>query len=149
MDIKKINRKEVEKAKSLIATIDLNMVKKKLMDVKTGNGWTQAYCDDIESLYREFLLMVYLFPKKAIVPTREIDIFWHNHILDTKAYAKDCKKVFSKFIHHYPYSGMLDEDDANRQNDFFEETKKIYFNLFGRIYGGIAMKCKVTQCLQP
>ena len=144
MDTKNFENKKVEKVKSLIGSIDLDMVKKKLMDRRLEYGWTQTYCNEIEELYREFLCMVYFFPEKPIVPTKEIDMFWHNHILDTRAYAEDCQKVFGKFIHHYPYSGMKDEADARRQDENFEETKRIYHDLFGKIYDSIAAKCR--QC---
>ena len=47
-----------------------------------------------------------LYPTKRIVPTLTIDEFWHAHILDTRAYMADCKALFGKYMHHYPYSGL-------------------------------------------
>ena len=35
-------------------------------------------------------------------PSEEIDIVWHNFILDTKEYARYCIMKFGKFIHHVP-----------------------------------------------
>lgn len=35
-------------------------------------------------------------------PSEEIDMAWHDFILDTKSYASYCDKRFGKFIHHVP-----------------------------------------------
>jgi hypothetical protein len=51
-----------------------------------------------------FLYLMYLYPEQPIIPTREIDIVWHFHILDTRKYAFDCKILFGYFLHHRPSS---------------------------------------------
>ena len=38
----------------------------------------------------------------SLTPPRLVDLVWHSHILDTKAYGKDCKKIMGRFIHHIP-----------------------------------------------
>ena len=52
--------------------------------------------------YRRFLSLKLRYPKANLVPTDDIDLIWHTHILDTENYALDCQKLFGSFLHHYP-----------------------------------------------
>jgi hypothetical protein len=133
----------VEDATALIASIDLSMVKLKLMDEDEGEGWDQEHVNFVETRYRRFLCMMKLCPDGPSVPTRDIDKFWHQHILDTRAYARDCERVFGHFIHHFPYFGMRGDEDAQNLSDSFELTKAIHASLFGEPYcpDDVAMNC--------
>src|SRR5689334_14698043 len=95
----------LDHVKSLIDSIDFSMVKRKLMDQDEGQGWDQEYTDFVERRYRRYLCMQIMYPDGPSVPTRDIDLFWHQHILDTRAYARDCQVLFGEFRHHYPYFG--------------------------------------------
>lgn len=136
----------LKEALGKINSIDLTMVKMKLMDEEEGQGWEREYCDHIECLYRRYLCMLYLDFEAPHVPTIDIDLFWHQHILDTRAYARDCQKMFGQFLHHFPYFGMRGKEDAKNLNDAFEETKKIYFDLFGEHYCDETSSCKKCSC---
>ena len=133
-------------AMNVISSIDLSMVKQKLMDKEEGQGWTQEYTDYVERRYRRYLCMLDVSPTGDAVPTRDIDLFWHQHILDTRAYAKDCKRVFGKFIHHFPYFGMRGDEDAKNLQDSFEATKILYANLFGEDYCVISNDFSASSC---
>jgi len=125
---------KVEKAMNLINTIDLKMVKMKLMDEEEGQGWDQEYTDYVELRYKRYLCMILLNENGSVVPTKDIDLFWHQHILDTRAYAQDCNHVFGYFVHHFPYFGMRSEQDAQDLLDSFEETKLLHKTLFNEEY---------------
>ena len=129
-----VDAKKIERAMKLINSIDLKMVKKKLMDEEEGQGWGEEYTNYVEKRYRRYLCMIVLNENGSIVPTKNIDQFWHQHILDTRAYAKDCQSILGKFIHHFPYFGMRSEEDAQDLLDSFEETKEFYTRLFGEEY---------------
>jgi len=115
----------------IIAHLDLEMVKTKLQDKGEGPGWTEEQCDDAEIEYKRFLQMNLKYPNRSIVPHKAMDIMWHQHILDTRAYQKDCISVFSKFFHHFPYFGIRDEQDRKNLNHAFDETQVIYRQEFG------------------
>lgn len=123
-----------DKAVAKVATIDLTMVKLKLMDPEEGQGWSQDFADRAEVRYRRFLSMLYVHREGSIVPTKDIDAFWHQHILDTRAYARDCAEVFGEFVHHFPYFGMRGDTDAQNLLSSFETTKQIYTEAFGEPY---------------
>lgn len=52
--------------------------------------------------YRKFLFLVkkHGMDKCQFVPTREIDICWHAHMMDHEAYCRDTKNYFGKVLGH-------------------------------------------------
>ncbi len=116
---------------SIIDDLDLSLVKMKLMDSEEGLNWTYNHCEEAEIEYKRFLTLLYLYPNESIVPTKQMDKFWHFHILDTWKYYNDCQNIFGKFIHHYPYLGMFGKEDEEKLNDCFMKTSKLYENTFG------------------
>ncbi len=97
-----------------IDAISLEPIKFKLMDKEEGEGWSLYKVDMLEKWYKRFLYLCAKYPEKSIVPTKEIDKFWHYHILDTGKYEADCQQAFGYFLHHFPYFGMRGEDDAKQ-----------------------------------
>ena len=115
---------------SLVNTINFDKLKWKLTK-STEATWTQAICEFAELEYKKFLTLKMLYPKVSFVPSKLVDKFWHEHILDTKSYAEDCKKLFGSFVHHYPYFGIYGDEDQKALQTAFEETIKLYESHFG------------------
>ena len=76
-----------------VSQLDFTMLKRKLMEER---AWTSEFCEDVESLYRQFLALNARYPDRKICPTGPVDAFWHGHILDTRAYERDCMLVFGE-----------------------------------------------------
>jgi len=129
-----------------IQNLDLSMIKLKLQDHEEGQGWTADECDSIEIEYKKYLALKRHYPQKDIVPHKQVDIFWHQHILDTEKYANDCENLFGYFLHHYPYFGMNGKEDAQNLADAFEETKQMHLYHFNEDYIGMATRCKAPKC---
>lgn len=47
---------------------------------------------------------------EIIPPTQDIDDFWHQHILNTFKYEKDCLEFLGFFLHHYPHTDSCIQD---------------------------------------
>lgn len=110
--------------------LDLTNVKRKLMEPEPeGKGWTRDQCDEAEKWYKRFLAATIAYPDARLVPNLPIDIFWHQHILDTAAYRNDCSHVLGYFLDHYPYFGL--NGDAQERDDCFDETNVFYRAMFG------------------
>ncbi len=129
-----------------IENVDFVMIKRKLQDTEEGQGWTPEQCDATEAEYKKYLALKRSYPEKEIVPNRFVDLFWHQHILDTAKYAEDCENIFGYFLHHFPYFGMNGDEDAKNLNDAFEETKQLYKKHFKEDYLGAATRCKAPKC---
>jgi hypothetical protein len=129
-----------------IDNIDFSMIKLKLQDTDEGQGWSIEQCEEAEEEYKKFLALKRTYPDKEIVPNRIVDLFWHQHILDTEKYAHDCEIIFGYFLHHYPYFGMNGKQDAQNLTNAFEETKELYELHFGSIYAGKPKRCMAPKC---
>lgn len=133
-----------------IAELNLERIKWKLSDQDEGQGWTKELCDLAEMEYKKYLTMVKMFPELDIVPNKLMDKFWHQHILDTQAYAVDSQRIFGYFVHHYPYFGMHGTEDKQNLISAFERTKDIYRMIFGGdMQDSDAARCKDHACHKP
>ena len=119
---------------SLISNLDLNPIKTKLMHVESGEGWSPERARAIETEYRRFLYLMKAFPRIEMAPLKDVDTFWHYHILDTMKYARDCEQVFGYFLHHYPYLGMEGENGEEMQQRAGERMRELYQSTFNVAY---------------
>ena len=119
---------------ALIAALDLNPIKTKLMHKESGEGWSVERTNAIENEYRRFLYLMNAFPDAQVAPTVDVDTFWHYHILDTMKYARDCEQTFGRFLHHYPYLGLEGEDGIEMQQQAGERMRTLYESTFGVSY---------------
>jgi hypothetical protein len=114
----------------LVKQLNFDKLKWKLSKSAEAS-WSESLCDYAEAEYSKFLSLKKLYPKVALVPSKLVDKFWHEHILDTEAYDNDCIKVFGHFIHHYPYFGIYGEKDQTNLQNAFNETLALYETHFG------------------
>lgn len=120
----------IKEVKDYIQAIDFSKNIDKLIRF---DGWLREDVEKTCDQYRKFLLLnkIYINQYGALPPSEDIDEFWHNHILDTQAYIKDCEMIFGCYFHHYPYFGIDDKTNMNDLNRAFETTKKLYQKEFG------------------
>ena len=130
-------------------SLDLAPIKFSLTQRKEGAKWSRDKADLLEVWYRRFLYLVNLYPKTTLVPSRDIDIFWHAHILDTKKYMKDCENLFGKYFHHFPYFGMRGAKDQSNWEDAFQKTDELYLQHFGESPLGIGIADCGALCNEP
>lgn len=119
-----------------IDSLNLNRVIAKSMDADSGYGWDYSLAMDLSDMYRAFLFLCKIYPDQVIVPTREVDEFWHLHILDTQNYAIDCQNIFGKYLHHYPYAGLegtsaTEEEEQKYIQNTIELVARHFPNLIG------------------
>src|SRR5258705_423349 len=120
-----------EQVIAAIQALDLDPIKFKLMDPEEGQGWSREYVDQMAIEYKRFLTLSVRYPDETIAPSKDVDKFWHGHILDTMKYAEDCEKVFGYFLHHFPYFGMRGEEDAAALAQAGEGMARLYAQEFG------------------
>jgi hypothetical protein len=114
-----------------IMELDLDPIKVKLMHVESGEGWSLSKVNFVESEYRRFLELAKKFPDDDIACSKDVDTFWHYHILDTLKYAEDCQNIFGHFLHHFPYHGMRGEEDQKARAASAERMHALYAEVFG------------------
>jgi hypothetical protein len=114
-----------------IQALDLTPIKFKATREEDGYGWTAEHADRMEAAYKRYLILHAKYPHLPLAPERDIDRFWHMHILDTRKYAADCMAVFGRFLHHFPYLGLRGEDDAKALEQAYRAMQELYAQEFG------------------
>ena len=122
----RITDRPVEQVIAAIQALDLDPIKFKLMDPEEGQGWSREYVDRMELAYKRFLTLLATHPEETLAPSKDVDKFWHGHILDTLKYARDCDAVFGCFLHHFPYFGMRGAEDAANLARAARTTQRLY-----------------------
>ena len=127
----------LEQTVAAIEALDLSPIKFKATRSADddGYGWSPQYADQMELAYKRYLILHAKYPEMTLAPERDIDRFWHMHILDTRKYAADCDATFGHFLHHFPYLGLRGEGDEQALQDAFEAMQRLYAEEFGSALG--------------
>src|SRR3954470_18385900 len=96
-----------------IRELDIESVKLRVMDPELGHGWTRERADGVGEAYKNYLAMVAKHQDQAedIVLSKDVDEFWHTHILQTMKYTRDCQNIFGGYLHHDPHVGQRTQAD--------------------------------------
>jgi len=140
-----LTARPTEQVVAAIQALDLDPIKFKLMDLEEGQGWSREYVDQMAIEYKRFLTLSVKYPEETIAPSKDVDKFWHGHILDTMKYAEDCQNVFGYFLHHFPYFGMRGEEDAANLAEAGNTTNRLYEKEFGEGVSRRAAYCSVAK----
>jgi len=119
---------DLEQARHYIAHLDLNYI----VDAMCAESyalprWTREEAQRCCQLYKNFLFLLKKHSPEALVPTRQIDEFWHNHILYTKNYINDCMQIFGRYQHHEPAAPGEDKGQLIQE---YLKTKQYYLQEF-------------------
>ncbi len=114
-----------------VEQIGFSMLRMKLQDSSEGPGWDDEQCDIVEREYRRYLILNLVFPERGMAPSKDVDTFWHYHILDTGAYESDCREHLGFFLHHFPYLGLRGPEDVIALHEAGLSTLASYRELFG------------------
>jgi hypothetical protein len=123
--------KTLDQTIAAIQALDLTPIKFKATCKEDGYGWSAEHADKMEVAYKRYLILHAKYPEMTLAPERDIDRFWHLHILDTRKYAADCEATFGQFVHHFPYLGLRGEEDAKALQTAFTQMQALYAQEFG------------------
>jgi hypothetical protein len=129
----KLTNRPVDQVITAINALDLESVKVRAMDPELGEGWTREHAEGIERGYRTYLTMLAKYPDHAedILLSKDVDEFWHTHILQTIKYTEDCEAVFGKYLHHAPHIGEVTSAVKEKRMVLAEKTRRLYQREFG------------------
>jgi hypothetical protein len=146
----KLTNHPVEQVIAAIQALDLEPIRLRVMDAELGEGWTREYAESVEGAYRNYLTMLVRHPEdiEDIVVSKNVDEFWHTHILHTMKYTEDCDKVFGKYLHHNPRVGERTPADIEKKAALAQKTQRLYQREFGdrqdynAAWSGISVKAE-------
>jgi hypothetical protein len=112
---------------SKLQALDLEPIEKQLLQY----GWSRQQTTRAINRYKMFLSIVHLHPDTPLVPTQEIDIVWHCHILHTRKYFQDCQMLFGRFIHHEPDVQASRQAEQLELDAAFAQSTELLVQYFG------------------
>ena len=123
-----LTSRRVDQAIAAIQALDLEPIRLRVMDAELGEGWTREYAENVEGAYRNYLTMLVRHPEdiEDIAVSKDVDEFWHTHILHTMKYTEDCERVFGKYLHHNPHIGDRTRTDIEKKAAQAEATRRLY-----------------------
>src|SRR6266513_1908500 len=129
----KLTNRPVEQVMAAIRALDLEPIKLRVMDPELGEGWTREYAESIERAYKNYLIVLVKHPEdiEEIVVSKDVDEFWHTHILHTMKYTEDCERVFGTYLHHNPELGERTQAVLDKKAVLAEKTRLLYQQEFG------------------
>src|SRR5438034_6907246 len=143
----KLTNRPVEQVIAAIGALDLEPIKLRVMDPELGEGWTREYAESVERAYRNYLIMLVKHSEDVedIVVSKDVDEFWHTHILHTMKYTEDCERVFGTYLHHRPEAGERTQA-VLKKAVLAEKTRRLYQQEFGRVRAEAATSENAAFC---
>lgn len=131
--LERLTQKPLHEVMAAIEALDLESVKQRIMDPELGEGWTREYAESIEAAYKRYLMMQVKYPDDAedILLSKDVDEFWHTHILQTRKYFEDCQSMFGNYLHHNPHVGVITAEVQAERERQAERTRQLYELEFG------------------
>lgn len=93
-------------SQAYIKNLDLEYLEKRLTD---RYKWPLENASEAVRRYKNFLLLLLKYPNEVLAPAPDIDEAWHNHILFTREYMRDCQVIFGSYLHHAPSRNSPEE----------------------------------------
>jgi hypothetical protein len=108
--------------------MDFNAIKGKLTSpaLASESPIEEIHTDFCELHYKRWLFLRRKHEGKLLPPTRDIDVLWHAHILDTCRYHEDCELIFGYYLHHYPSFGVDGDQNAVKFSKAFRQLAELY-----------------------
>ncbi|MEQ1936328.1 MAG: hypothetical protein ABL962_20930, partial [Fimbriimonadaceae bacterium] len=91
------------------------------------NGLTEEVAREHEIEIKRYLAMCAINPKAHYGMRGPIDELWHTFVIFTRDYARFCKEVAGRFIHHIPET----PEERGRGSDNYARFLKDYEETFG------------------
>ncbi|EHP39786.1 hypothetical protein OR16_29554 [Cupriavidus basilensis OR16] len=142
-----VQQQSIERSWQVIDALDFSRIKAKLLHGKSAH-WSPESLVDAEAGYRSFLKLAAKYPDAPVVPSEQVDAFWHAHIVDTRRYASDCERIFGHVLHHDPYVGIDGPQDEARLRALAEASARLSVREFGS-RPTTAAYCAVTSERKP
>ncbi|CAN8288542.1 unnamed protein product [Cochlearia groenlandica] len=68
------------------------------------------------------------------VPTHDIDLMWHTHLLYPSSYYNDLKKIFGNIVQHEDDTKIVESKQSKKLDNIFSETTTQWEETFGQNY---------------
>lgn len=110
--------------------------------------WSREQREESLRRYRLWLALKQRHPGARLAPTRDIDLFWHLHMLSPVAYYRDCIRLFGKLLDHDGGFGK-GEGELPELRAVFTRTAQLWEDAYAMPYredGKFIQDAVMTAC---
>lgn len=111
-------------------------------------GWTKEQRLVALERYKKWLRLKQHHLSSPLAPTRDIDLFWHLHMLSPVAYCRDCMRLFGKILDHDGGFGK-DPSELPELKRVFTQTAEWWEQMYGEPFredGSWMRDAVITDC---
>lgn len=121
-----------------LPTLSVDLMEAARRSDDAPSEWTDA--DRAFSLrrYRMWLGLKLRNPTTRLAPTKDIDVFWHLHMLSPVAYYRDCLRLFGKLLDHDGGFGK-GPGELELLGRVHQHTAELFEATYGEPYAGAAV----------
>lgn len=128
-----------------VEEIDLSEIMARIVK---DHGWSEERAEEAEKWYRRFLCLCILFPKEKLAPpTDDADEVWHTHIIYTKKYHADCRRMFGYYLHHNPRGKDADQAELDALSQSSDNTYQRLQEVYSECPEVEMAKCGHPSCV--
>lgn len=113
--------------------VSIDLVRASYRAESFPEDWTEADRAHSAARYAKWLRLKQLHPTRRLAPTRDIDMFWHLHMLAPVAYHRDCVALFGRVLDHDGGFGRQ-PDELEELKRVFAETSELWEQTYGEPY---------------
>jgi hypothetical protein len=129
MKVLKLEQTVFDQAIETTNAWNFELAVEKIIEVKNGQ-WNLSRAEAAVRNYKRYMAVTKALGGVQLVPNGDIDEIWHMHILDTRAYMRDCNELFGEYLHHYPYFGMLGEKNRQQWLEAQSDSESLWREIF-------------------
>ncbi len=116
---------KVQAAMALLESVKLTRPRQYIIE---RNGYDEVTADQALAEYRKFIALTVAHPGVNLPTCKEVDDFWHAHILCSHDYLAMCETLGVAYIHHNP---CLKSEDGTIVGCYNRDTLGLYRGHFG------------------
>lgn len=121
----------VSMAMTALAAVDMSRPRQYIIE---RMDYDPATADEVMAEYQKFIALTVAYAPASLPTCKEVDDFWHAHILCTHDYIKMCKALGTEYIHHNPclsheagtIVGCYNRDTLGRYRTHFGEPHSFW-----------------------
>ncbi len=131
------NRREIQAITEAVDVHDFvsaDLIRASYRSDDFPQDWSQQARERSLRRYAQWLRLKQLHPARRLAPTRDIDLFWHLHMLSPVAYHRDCMRLFGRLMDHDGGFGK-GEGEMEEIKTVFLATGALWEDAYGEPYG--------------
>jgi len=131
-----------------MGTVSVDLVRASYRSDDFPQDWSQQQREAACARYQKWLRLKRGHANSPLAPTRDIDRFWHLHMLSPVAYSRDCMALFGKLLDHDGGFGK-EEGERPELQRVFEQTARWWELEYGEPYlddGRWLKDAVITDC---